>query len=188
MLGKSFLGLVATEMAAVASPLVVVLAAGRDDLLRELGDLSADIVWNPNSSAGMGGSLALGARELLARSESGGGFAGVLVALVDQPMADRDLFARLERAASPGSGGDGYAACDYGDGAWGVPARFPASALPELATLSGDRGAKALLERRRAAGSLPLVAFPGGRLDVDSEADYERLLRALAGEPDVGSQ
>ncbi len=185
--GKTFLGLVATEMAAVASPLVVVLAAGRGDLLRELGDFAADIVWNPNSAAGMGTSLALGARELHARSEAGGGFAGVLVALVDQPLADRDLFARLERAASAGAGG-GYAACDYGDGAWGVPARFPASALPELATLAGDRGAKALLERRRSAGGLPLVAFPGGRLDVDSEADYERLLRALAGEPDVGSQ
>jgi len=172
--GKSFLRRLAIELGAIASPLVVVLPESRRDLARELNGLETETVFPPSVQAGMGVSLALGARALLARHE----LHGVIVALVDQPLADRRLFAVLERTAL---GGSGWAASDYGNGAWGVPARFPAAAIAELTALSGDRGAKALLEARRERGELLLVPFPGGRFDVDSEADYARLLE-LAGE------
>jgi molybdenum cofactor cytidylyltransferase len=173
--GKTLLRLVAEEVTACAAPVVVVLPAGRSEFAGELEGLAATVLRNPDPGSGMGDSLALAARSLLA---VGSVSTGVVVALIDQPLADRSLFEALERAAAAG---DGYSACDYGGGAWGVPARFPASALPELATLSGDRGAKGLLEPRRAAGRLPLVSFPGGSFDVDSEADYERLLLELEG-------
>jgi len=178
-MGRTLLRRLAEELSAVAAPLVVALPEPGHELAQELDGLAPATVFPPSMETGMGTSLALAARALLARLEAEAvGLEGVLVALVDQPLADRRVFAALERAARAGSG---WAASDYGDGAWGVPARFPASALLELAALSGDRGAKSLLEARRVAGELSLVAFPGGALDIDSEADYARLLE-LAGE------
>ena len=167
------------HLAAVARPVIVVLPAGRTDLEREVPAPPARIVLNDRVDLGMGGSLALGARTLAATREE---IDLVLVALVDQPLADRALFSALVDAAREAWG---YAACDYGTGAWGAPACLPASALAALAGLSGERGARALLEPVRARGELALVPFPGGRFDVDTEADYARLLAAL-GAPDAG--
>lgn len=176
--GTSLLRHLAAELAAIASPLLVALPAGRRDLARELDGLAAETVFPPSVETGIAGSLSLAARALLARH----GIEGVLVALVDQPLASRDLFTELDRAAR---GGSGWAACDYGEGGWGVPARFPATALPELVKLTGDRGARPLLEAARVRGELALVPFPGGRFDVDTEEDYARLVE-LAGDAEPG--
>jgi CTP:molybdopterin cytidylyltransferase MocA len=173
--GETFLRAVAESLGALASPLVVVLPAGRPDLAGDLSATASEIVENPHVEAGMGASLALGARALLTRAA---GLDLVLVALVDQPLVSRALFEDLLAAAR---GARGFAACDYGAGAWGAPACFPSLELPALAELSGERGARALLEPVRARGELALVTFPGGRFDVDTEDDYARLLAELGG-------
>jgi len=177
--GKTLLALVAEALAGVVAPLLVVLPADRcgadSELVAALAGLGVEveIVPNPSPEKGLGHSVALAAQRLLARHERP---QRLLLALVDQPLVTRRLFERLLVGAS-----GGWAACDYGEGAWGVPAVLPGSELPALAALSGERGARPLLEARRAAAGLPLVAFPGGRLDVDTAADYARLLSL--GEP-----
>jgi CTP:molybdopterin cytidylyltransferase MocA len=173
--GKTFLRSAVESLEAVASPLVVVLPDSRGELAGDLSGTAVEIVLNDRVERGMGASLALGGRALLSRAAS---FDFVLVALVDQPLADRGLFERLVAAAS---GSRGWAACDYGNGAWGAPACLPAAELSALAELSGERGARSLLEPARARGELALVPFPGGRFDVDTEADYARLLAELGG-------
>lgn len=176
--GKTFLGLVAEAMAGVVAPLLAVLSADRSGAESELVAVLAglgvevEIVPNPSLEKGLGHSVALAAQRLLARRERP---QRLLLALVDQPLVTRELFGQLLVAAS-----GGWAACDYGDGAWGVPAVLPGAELPALAALAGARGARPLLEARRAGAGLPLVAFPGGRFDVDTAADYERLLASLA--------
>jgi CTP:molybdopterin cytidylyltransferase MocA len=175
MKGTTLLRAAGETLSTVAAPLVVVLPAARRGIARELEGLAAEVVLNERPEHGMGASLALGARALLPRRFD---FDLVMVALVDQPLVGRPL---LERLAGAAASGRGFAACDYGAGEWGAPACFPSSELPALAGLSGERGARALLEPVRRRGELALVSFPGGRFDVDTEADYARLLVELDG-------
>jgi molybdenum cofactor cytidylyltransferase len=79
------------------------------------------------------------------------------------------LIAEAEAPHSP------LVACRFGAeaGAIGPPALFPRRCFPELAALSGDVGARAVLERH--AAELVTLEFPGGELDVDAEADVARL-------------
>jgi CTP:molybdopterin cytidylyltransferase MocA len=159
------------ELAAVASPVLVVVPPGAPAFAAALSGSAGDLVVNPAPERGLGASLAVAARVALQR-----GPRPLLVALVDQPLADRALFARLVAVAEAGAG---WAACDYGGSVTGPPALFPAAALDELAELDGDRGARDLLARERAR--LALVDFPGGRYDVDTPADVERLTKLGGG-------
>lgn len=171
--GRSFVRGLALELAAVADPVLVVAPPAANAFARELAGTGARLVVNPWAARGIGSSLAAAARALGARSPDSD---ALLVALVDQPLADRALFARLVQAAESGAG---WAASDYGDGAIGPPAVLPRAAFPALARLDGERGARDLLaaEGERVAR----VAFPGGRRDVDTPADYERLLETDGG-------
>jgi len=174
--GKSFLRRSAEALAAVASPALVVLPPSADEAAAELAGLAVETIVNPDPARGQASSLALGAAELVAR---GAGDAGVLLLLVDQPLVDRHVLSTLIAAAAAA---EGWAASDYGNGGWGPPAHLPGSALAELAALAGPRGARPLLERRRASpAGLALASFPGGRFDVDTEADYARLLESAGG-------
>jgi molybdenum cofactor cytidylyltransferase len=174
--GKTFLRRAGETLAAVASPALAVVPPGAGEATAELAGLPIDLLVNPDPARGQASSLALAAAALAAR---GAGGAGVLLLLVDQPLADAELLHRLIAAAAAA---EGWAASDYGNGGWGPPAHLPGAALAELAALSGPRGARPLLERRRAAAAgLALVAFPGGRFDVDTEADYARLLASSPG-------
>ncbi|HEX9799197.1 MAG TPA: NTP transferase domain-containing protein [Thermoanaerobaculia bacterium] len=169
--GKSFLRRLADELAAVAAPVLVVAPPGAAGFAAALAGSAAEILVHPAPQRGLGSSLALAAREVRER-----GPRPLLVALVDQPLAGRELFARLVAAAENGSG---WAASDYGGGPIGPPAVFPSTALTELAALDGDRGARHLLARER--HRLALVAFPGGRYDVDMPADLARLTKLGTG-------
>lgn len=172
----SFLRRSAGALAAVAAPAVVVLPPGAVEAEAELVGLAIERVVNPDPARGQASSLALGAAALLARGVRP---AGVLLLLVDQPLVDRGL---LERLIATAAAADGWAASDYENGGWGPPAHLPGSALGELAALAGPRGARPLLERRRASPEgLALLGFAGGRFDVDTEADYARLLASPRG-------
>jgi molybdenum cofactor cytidylyltransferase len=171
--GQSLLRGLALELATVADPVVVVAPPGANAFARELAGSGAELIVNPWAARGMGSSLAAAVRALVLRAPE---VDALLVALVDQPLVDRDLLKRLVHSAANGSG---WAACDYGDAAIGPPAILPRAAFEALARLDGERGARDLLA---AAGArVARVDFPGGRWDVDTPADYERLLAFAAG-------
>jgi molybdenum cofactor cytidylyltransferase len=165
--GETLLARAARELAAVAEPALVVVPPRSPGYARAIEPGGARVVVNPAPERGMGSSIATAARALHDLDPEPD---ALLLALVDQPLADRALFSRLRAAAGTG----GWAACDYGDGTLGPPVVFPRSAFAALRAMTGDRGARALLERAPAA--VTTVPFPGGRLDVDTAADYERLL------------
>jgi len=167
----TFLRHLATELAAVSSPTLVVSAPTTASSFSSgiLGS-GARLIVNRHPERGMGSSISTAVRTL---DEIAPELDALLVALVDQPLADRTLFGRLI-AAAVADPARSWAASDYGNGVIGPPALFPRSAFGELAALSGDFGARPLIERERPR--LALVPFPGGRFDVDVGADYERLL------------
>jgi molybdenum cofactor cytidylyltransferase len=138
---------------------VVVVRAADDDLQRRLHELltaeGACLVVCADAAAGMGHSLACGARELSAAG-------GWLIALADMPSvsprtieAVRDAIVRGHDAAVPAHRGQP-----------GHPVGFGHACRDELIALTGDRGARSVLQRHP-----PLtidVDDPGCLLDIDT--------------------
>ncbi len=56
----------------------------------------------------------------------------------------------------------------------GPPALFHKSIFPELLQLTGDKGARQIVEAH--TNELATVSFPKGNIDIDTAADYEALL------------
>lgn len=165
--GSTLVETVAAALGAATAPRLVVLGPDDEEIAAALAPLGYRSVVNRAPETGLGSSLALAAETLATEAAS---IDGLVVALADQPLADAALFRALVAA---GRRGAGWAACDYGDGARGVPARLPVEALARLATLAGDRGARDLLDEHR--DGIVWLPFPGGAFDVDTEADYARL-------------
>jgi molybdenum cofactor cytidylyltransferase len=170
--GSTLVRRLAGELRAIVDPVLVVTPPKAAAIALELEGLGTRVIVNRLPRRGMGSSIATAGRALATIAPEA---SALLVALVDQPLVERELLARLLLAGRK----NGFAASDYGEGAIGPPALFPREAFPELAALSGDRGARELL---RAAGDrLALVPFPGGRVDLDTPADYERFVASEEG-------
>ena len=158
-LGKETLLERAVRMAreAKCSPVVVVLGAEYAEVLGNslLGD--AVPLINDEWAEGMASSIRLGVRALGCVAE---GAEGVLLMTCDQPAVTAEhlslLMMRVEVKASR-----------Y-DGRNGVPAFFPRKYFDKLMALTGDAGARELLEEAR------YEELAGGELDVDTVEDLER--------------
>jgi len=168
-------------LAAGLQRVFVVLGEESECLARELEGLEIGAIEHPGWRAGIGSSIAAGARALEANpyrdpvTGSRLDWGGVVILLCDQPFVSpallRDLLALAE------SEGKAMAACHYG-GSLGPPAYFRRELFPRLGGLVGDRGAKALLVEDPAA--VARLDFSDGELDVDTPEDYRRALSALA--------
>jgi molybdenum cofactor cytidylyltransferase len=138
---------------AECSPVVVVLGAS-SELIRAKCELHrAVIVVNDDWLEGMGSSIRVGVEKLENVDSS-------VVMTCDMPAVTvahlRSLMAMDEVTASA------YVARR------GVPAYFPKSVFPSLMKLSGDAGARDLLQSARC------VELIGGELDVDTADDLAR--------------
>jgi molybdenum cofactor cytidylyltransferase len=141
-------------------PVVAVIGASS----ASLDGLEVQTVVNPEAQEGMASSIRLGIAALAPEVEA------ALLLTVDQPAVDAALLKELLAlaAAHPTR----PAACAYAD-TLGIPAVLLRRLFPELVALCGERGAKAILVREKAA-TLP---FPGGEADLDTPADLERFRR-----------
>ena len=114
---------------------IAIVPAGNDARAEIFADRSFDIVINPDPGQGLASSLALGAGMAAAL-----GAEAVLVCLADMPFVTREHLEAADRRAgisprpprTPVSGRP--------------PAIFPSSMFADLMSLTGDRGAKPLLE------------------------------------------
>ncbi len=123
-----------------------------------LDGLEVHAVPNPDAAEGMASSIRTGLTALPTGTEA------VLLLTVDQPAVDAALLRRLLELF--GRDPERPAACAYA-GTLGIPAIFPHRLFPDLRTLQGDRGAKAILLREQTT-ALP---FPEGVLDLDRPED-----------------
>src|SRR4029079_9077673 len=145
-------------------PVVVVTTARFADLARR-GVAARDVVLLPEVDAdpglGMGHSIAAG---VAARPEAG----GWLVVPGDMPLIQPQTIAPVGRELA-------HHAVLYAQhkGRRGHPVGFATELYSELATLTGDEGARRLVARYPAVGVE--VDDAGVLVDVDTEADLERL-------------
>ncbi len=132
------------------APILVVLGA-RADEIRAACDLSgASVVLNLEWAEGMAASIRVGVAALEA---SGAMVTAAIVMGCDQPAVTAGHLLALM--------GGGVVASGYA-GRRGIPACFPVEVFGDLGRLSGDKGARDLLQTAQA------VELPGGELDVDT--------------------
>jgi molybdenum cofactor cytidylyltransferase len=166
--GKSLLRLAAeAAVASGASPVVIVLGDKADQFTPQLAGLPVVPVINTNWQQGMSSSLSCGVGALQAEASS---LTAVLCMVCDQPQITAAHLRTLwDRYAASGK----VIAVRHGDRP-GVPAIFPAKYLPDLARVTGDKGARSLL-----AGlpdeEMELFDMPEAAFDLDTPEDLHQL-------------
>ena len=144
---------------------LVVAPPEHEALAGALEGLSVRFVVNPTPEAGQGSSVSAGVRGLAA------GTTAVLIALGDQPGVPAEVIPALLEALKRLR--KSIAAPRYTDGL-GNPVLFAAAVFPELLGLTGDRGARAVVERDPSRLAQVDIGSPMPR-DIDTPADYESL-------------
>jgi len=160
----------ATELCTAG--LVVVTGAVHEPIEAALAGTSVTVARNPEWREGIGASIRCGVCATDARADA------FLLLLCDQPWVGSEELAELIaawRAAPDSIAAAGYAGCH------GVPAVFPARFRQRLIDLSGDRGARALID---AADDLTVVDMPAAAFDIDTPEDVQRISHAR---PEHGS-
>lgn len=148
---------------------LIVAVGGAGDDVRATVDLSGcDIVDNVHYTTGCSSSIVAALAAIDARAEA------VVLLLGDQPGVEPSSVDALRIAAV--SADAALAVCRYADGR-GHPFWFARSVFADLADLHGDKAVWKLLESGRYAVAEALIdgAVP---IDVDTWADYERLLES----------
>lgn len=145
---------------------LLLVAQDNDDFACQLADIHGiDLVPNAQSDLGMGHSLACGAQALLARH----GLSGVVVGLADMPAVATTTLLDIRQTLI----GRKRPVVPIYQGQLGQPRGLPHDWFEALSGLTGDQGARQLLDWRQA---VPVhVNDPGVLHDVDTPADLERL-------------
>jgi molybdenum cofactor cytidylyltransferase len=151
----------ARALAAGVGNALVVVRAGDEALARAFREAGFDVLESPECARGLGASIAAGVRA--SRDAE-----GWIVALADMPC----VLAATHRAVAAALGrGAKVAAAVDATGRRGHPVGFSAALYAELATLEGDAGARAVLERHRDRLEAVRVEDTGIFFDVDTPED-----------------
>jgi molybdenum cofactor cytidylyltransferase len=151
-----------------ASPVVVVCGYEEPAVRAVLAGLDVRFVSNPAFAEGLSTSLKAGIAALPEETD------GVVVLLGDMPLVRAAFIRRLVAAfeAEPG----GLAAVPIHDGDWGNPVVVARALFADVAGLTGDAGARKLLEQRRDT-VIEVPADDSVVLDADTPDALEALRR-----------
>ena len=148
-------------------PVYVVLGAQAEAIAAATNLQGATILHNPDWPEGMASSIRCGLRAVQSEMPEA---AGALLLVCDQPALTREHLRAMLAAhqAKP----EAIVASHYA-GANGVPLLAPRALFADLAALTGDRGARALLQEEKYAR----IAIPlnQGECDIDSPEDISGL-------------
>ena len=163
--GRPVIRQVVEQLTGRGMELIVVLGHEGKAIREALDGLPVRFVENPEPEAGQAGSIARGVSAL------GPGIEAALIALGDQPALPPEVVPRLldtfRRTGKP-------VVAPLYRGAQGNPVLFAASVFSELRSLTGDRGARAVLGED--PGRVALVPFDLPMpADLDTLEEYERL-------------
>lgn len=145
---------------------VVVLGANRDEIKKTFSGASIPNIPNPHFEKGMSTSIKIGLDYMLRFDQPD----QVIIMLCDQPFVDAKLLKKL--IATQEKEGKGIIACAYSKTV-GVPILFGKAYFKELMELTGDEGAKQIALAHE--DDLASIAFPKGKVDIDTEEDLKEL-------------
>lgn len=150
----------ARNLAAAGLEVVAVVKAGDFPLYDMLEQEDCSVTFFQHAELGMGASIAHGVET--ARSAD-----GWVIALGDMPRIRPDTIKRVEQALNEGAA---IVAPAY-RGERGHPVGFSAQFRNELTALTGDSGARAVLERHQDKIRLIDCDDPGVLFDIDRKTD-----------------
>jgi CTP:molybdopterin cytidylyltransferase MocA len=127
-------------------------------------------VVNEAHASGLSGSIAVGVRSVRRQADA------VMLLLADQPLVTPVHLQQLEQTWRRDR--ESIVASAYAN-TCGPPVIFPAAYFDELMSLTGDKGARAVIDAHR--DRLIEIAFEDAAIDVDTRADLENL------QPDAAS-
>jgi molybdenum cofactor cytidylyltransferase len=148
-------------------PVIVVLGANAAEIRPVLARHTVLPVENAAWPEGMASSVRAGIGALRQFSRD---MDGVLLAVCDQPGFTPEVVRRLRAARE--TSGRSMAAASYA-GQVGVPALFSQQHFPALAALTGEQGARVLLQQ--GGDDVAAVDMPPLALDLDTPEDVRRL-------------
>lgn len=151
-------------------PVIVVLGAHSTLLSASIDDYEVNIIQNTAWDEGMASSIRCGIESLQLFEPT---CAGAILLMCDQPFVNASLIKELvvtkKETHKP------VVTCRYAN-TIGPPALFAASIFPELLELTGDTGARRIVQGH--LGEVATVPFPKGSIDIDTPADYNELNRS----------
>ncbi len=158
---------ISTAKATSARKTYVVLGANAETIQESVQHPEAEFTVNPKWEEGMGGSISWGIRKAM---EGDINWDAVLIMLSDQPLISPDYLNTLLNSITERN--SGILATKYPKGV-GVPAVFSNNYLLKLRQLSGDQGAKSLIQQNIE----DTFALEPGKLhlDIDTPEDYQNL-------------
>ncbi len=169
----------------------VVCGSDAADVIRSLTGLPVETLYNDEFAEGMGTSVSCGVRHLTQSQRAGAGLvhptqentvpAGIMVCLGDMPLIPPEVYTRLIDAFSASPTAD-IVVPVYGSKP-GHPRLFRNTCFDALATLTGDTGAKSLLQDQRFALVEVPCENPGIHQDFDT-LDSLHTLRSAASDTD----
>ena len=142
------------------------LVAGHDRaaVTAAAGDAARFIVVNDRYQEGISGSIALAARAVSHAADA------LLLLFADQPLVTAQ---HLQALLTAWGGADHEIVATAFSGIVGPPVLFPRGTYTALSRLSGDTGAKSVLQDSRF--DVRTVPFEDAAIDIDTPADLEKL-------------
>lgn len=153
-----------------AKIIIAVLGSYADLLRKEITNKEVEVIINGGWKEGMASSIRYGIKKLL---EIEPGAEAVIIMVCDQPFVTvkllNDLVEKYVETRKP------IIASSY-ENSMGTPALFDRSMFAALQKLEGDVGAKRIMKEN--PGLLGVVNFPLGNIDIDTDSDYEALMKS----------
>lgn len=153
-----------------AQSVVIVTGANEDAVSSELRNIKVHFAYNPDWQEGMGSSIRAGLSKLLSLNPSTD---FIILAVSDQPFVTSDIFQKLVDQGNATN--NAIVACSY-QNVTGTPVLFKKKHFDSLLNLVGTAGAKKLLKQFES--DVSVVPFLKGHVDIDTQEDYNRLLKS----------
>jgi molybdenum cofactor cytidylyltransferase len=150
------------------APIVLILGANAREILQRTATRNLIVAENKLWSEGIASSLRAGIETLKDADVE-----AAVIMTCDQPFVSApvvDQLVYLYRGS-----GKAIVASQYAD-TLGIPALFDRSIFPELLKLSGDMGARAIIQRH--LPETAILNFPEGVIDIDTADEYTAIVSA----------
>jgi molybdenum cofactor cytidylyltransferase len=165
-------------LASKAWPVIVVTGHARNLVQDALADLPLTFIHNGDYRTGLAGSLRTGVGHVLENAS------GAIVLLGDMPLVTAELINRLIKTFEDAEGADAIVPLTHDRR--GNPVLIARSLFPAVSRLSGDEGARRLLQEPGI--QVVEVAVPGSAAaaDIDTQEALEAWRRKQAGDATSG--
>lgn len=167
--GKTLLQNVVEEALEVSKCVVIVTGSNHFIISKEIEDMEVEIIENTNWIQGMGVSIEVAINQLLNSCPT---VENCIISVCDQPFITAAVFSELIQMQKDSQ--KGIVASKYSD-TLGTPVLFTKKYFKELFSLSGQKGAKKLLQKF--GEDIAQINFERGAIDIDTQSDYQKLIQ-----------